>query len=126
MLTNITLVAAGVGVSVVPASMRDIHREDVFYAEARDAPQLAAPLNLVSRASARRTRWRSASCASPCGLARAGQSACSVSPCVGRQTRRRFSATETAKSSTSAKIVRTRIPANTVLMSKEPSAMWMR
>jgi DNA-binding transcriptional LysR family regulator len=49
MLTNITLVAAGVGVSVVPASMRDIHRDEVFYAEAKDAPQLAAPLNLVTR-----------------------------------------------------------------------------
>ena len=49
MLTNITLVAAGVGVSVVPASMRDIHPESVFYAEATDAPQLMAPLNLVSR-----------------------------------------------------------------------------
>jgi DNA-binding transcriptional LysR family regulator len=49
MLTNITLVAAGVGVSVVPASMRDIHREAVFYAEARDAPELSAPLNLATR-----------------------------------------------------------------------------
>ena len=49
MLTNITLVAAGVGISVVPASMKDIHREDVFYAEAKDAPQLVAPLNLVTR-----------------------------------------------------------------------------
>jgi DNA-binding transcriptional LysR family regulator len=49
MLTNITLVAAGVGVSVVPASMKDIHREAVFYAEARDAPELAAPLNLATR-----------------------------------------------------------------------------
>lgn len=49
MLTNIALVAAGVGVSVVPASMRDIHRGDVFYAEARDAPRLLAPLNLVTR-----------------------------------------------------------------------------
>jgi DNA-binding transcriptional LysR family regulator len=49
MLTNITLVAAGVGISVVPASMRDIHRQDVFYAEARDAPELAAPLNLATR-----------------------------------------------------------------------------
>ncbi|NJD29977.1 MAG: LysR family transcriptional regulator, partial [Chloroflexi bacterium] len=49
MLTNITLVAAGVGVSVVPASMREIHREAVFYAQATDAPQLAAPLNLVTR-----------------------------------------------------------------------------
>lgn len=49
MLTNITLVAAGVGVSVVPASMKDIHRDSVFYAEAKDAPQLMAPLNLVTR-----------------------------------------------------------------------------
>ncbi|MGE0356551.1 MAG: LysR family transcriptional regulator [Burkholderiales bacterium] len=49
MLTNITLVAAGVGVSVVPASMRDIHRDGVFYAEPSDAPQLMAPLNLVTR-----------------------------------------------------------------------------
>ena len=49
MLTNLTLVAAGVGVSVVPASMRDIHHEDVCYAEAADAPQLMAPLTLVSR-----------------------------------------------------------------------------
>lgn len=49
MLTNIALVAAGIGISVVPASMKDIHREAVFYAEARDAPQLDAPLNLVLR-----------------------------------------------------------------------------
>lgn len=50
MLTNLTLVAAGVGVTVVPASMKDIHREDVFYAQATDAPELTAPLTLVSRA----------------------------------------------------------------------------
>lgn len=50
MLTNVTLVAAGIGVTVVPSSMKDIHREDVFYAEAIDAPQLVAPLTLVSRA----------------------------------------------------------------------------
>lgn len=50
MLTNVTLVAAGVGVSVVPASMRDIHHEDVCYAQVEDAPQLTAPLTLVSRA----------------------------------------------------------------------------
>ena len=49
MLANLTLVAAGVGVSVVPASMRDIHRDAVFYAQARDAPQLVAPLSLVTR-----------------------------------------------------------------------------
>jgi DNA-binding transcriptional LysR family regulator len=49
MLTNVTLVAAGVGVSVVPASMRVVHAKDVFYATASDAPNLAAPLTLVTR-----------------------------------------------------------------------------
>jgi DNA-binding transcriptional LysR family regulator len=49
MLTNITLVAAGVGISAVPASMRDIHREGVAYLEARDTPKLRAPLNLMCR-----------------------------------------------------------------------------
>lgn len=49
MLTNITLVAAGVGVSAVPASMRDIHSEGVLYVEARDLPRLKAPINLVTR-----------------------------------------------------------------------------
>lgn len=49
MLTNLTLVAAGVGVTVVPASMQDIHREDIYYAEVADAPHLTAPLTLVSR-----------------------------------------------------------------------------
>ena len=48
MLTAITLVAAGVGVSAVPASMRDIHRVGVAYVEARGAG-LRAPLNLMSR-----------------------------------------------------------------------------
>lgn len=48
MLTNITLVAAGFGVSVVPASMQDIHRDAVFYGTPVDAPQLTAPLTLVS------------------------------------------------------------------------------
>jgi DNA-binding transcriptional LysR family regulator len=49
MLTNVTLVAAGVGVSAVPASMRVVHPKDVFYATASDAPQLSAPLNVVTR-----------------------------------------------------------------------------
>ena len=49
MLTNITLVAAGVGVSAVPASMREIHAAGVFYVEARDMPRLKAPINLVTR-----------------------------------------------------------------------------
>ncbi len=49
MLTNVTLVAAGVGVSAVPASMRVVHAKDVFYAAASDAPRLSAPLNVVTR-----------------------------------------------------------------------------
>ena len=49
MLTNLTLVAAGVGVSAVPASMRQFHGDDVFYARATDVPALTAPLNLVTR-----------------------------------------------------------------------------
>lgn len=48
MLTNVTLVAAGFGVSVVPASMQGIHADAVFYARARDAPGLVAPLTLVT------------------------------------------------------------------------------
>jgi DNA-binding transcriptional LysR family regulator len=49
MLTNVLLVAAGIGVSVVPASMRGIQGERVAYAVLRGAGRLAAPLTLVSR-----------------------------------------------------------------------------
>jgi DNA-binding transcriptional LysR family regulator len=50
MLTNISLVAAGAGVSVVPASMKDFHRESVVYCRIRGAkPRLVAPITLVSR-----------------------------------------------------------------------------
>jgi len=48
MLTNITMVAAGVGVSAVPASMREVHKEGVVYVEAKGA-KLTAPLSLVRR-----------------------------------------------------------------------------
>lgn len=48
MLTNILLVAAGVGVSVVPASMRGIQDELVDYLPLRGAGRLVAPLTLVS------------------------------------------------------------------------------
>ncbi len=48
MLTNILLVAAGVGASVVPASMRGIQESRVAYLPLRGAPRLAAPLTLVS------------------------------------------------------------------------------
>jgi DNA-binding transcriptional LysR family regulator len=50
MLTNVSLVAAGEGVSVVPASMRDIHRESVVYRRILGArPRLVAPLTLACR-----------------------------------------------------------------------------
>lgn len=50
MLTNVSLVAAGEGISVVPASMRDVHRESVVYCRMRDArPRLLAPITLVRR-----------------------------------------------------------------------------
>ncbi|MFG3694826.1 LysR family transcriptional regulator [Stutzerimonas stutzeri] len=50
MLTNVSLVAAGEGISVVPASMRDIHRESVVYRRVVGArPRLVAPLTLVCR-----------------------------------------------------------------------------
>jgi DNA-binding transcriptional LysR family regulator len=50
MLTNVSLVAAGEGVSIVPASMRDVHKESVVYCRIRDArPRLHAPITLVCR-----------------------------------------------------------------------------
>lgn len=49
MLTNVLLVASGVGVSVVPASMRGIQGELVAYLALRGAGRLAAPLTLVAR-----------------------------------------------------------------------------
>lgn len=50
MLTNISLVAAGAGISVVPASMKDFHRDSVVYCRIRNAkPRLVAPITLVSR-----------------------------------------------------------------------------
>ena len=50
MLTNISLVAAGAGISVVPASMKDFHRDSVVYCRIRNAqPHLVAPITLVSK-----------------------------------------------------------------------------
>jgi DNA-binding transcriptional LysR family regulator len=48
-LTDIALVAAGYGVSVVPASMAEIHMQSVLYCVAKDAPQLQAPLQVMTR-----------------------------------------------------------------------------
>ena len=47
MLTNINLVAAGVGVSVVPASMRTFHADSVAYCRLKDARGLHAPIMLA-------------------------------------------------------------------------------
>lgn len=48
MLTNINLVAAGAGVSVVPASMRGIHRDSVVYCRIQGAkPRLVAPITVL-------------------------------------------------------------------------------
>lgn len=50
MMTNLNLVAAGVGLSVVPTSMAGVHAAAVAYARLADGGQLDAPLTLVSRA----------------------------------------------------------------------------
>src|SRR6185436_15071961 len=50
MLLNISFVAAGVGVSVVPASMRGILHDKVVYCRLLGAePALVAPITLVCR-----------------------------------------------------------------------------
>jgi DNA-binding transcriptional LysR family regulator len=50
MLTNISLVAAGIGISAVPASMHGFHADSVVYCRIRDGgPGLSAPLSLVTR-----------------------------------------------------------------------------
>ena len=49
MLTAINLVAAGVGVSLVPASIREIGQPGIVYCPISDAPSLVAPLTLVYR-----------------------------------------------------------------------------
>jgi len=49
MLTSINLVAAGVGISLVPASIREIRQEGIVYCPILDAPSLVAPLTLVYR-----------------------------------------------------------------------------
>ena len=49
MLTNLLMVAAGVGVSVVPASMRGIQASLVAYVPLRGAAKLVAPLTVVYR-----------------------------------------------------------------------------
>jgi DNA-binding transcriptional LysR family regulator len=47
MLTNVNLVAAGAGVSIVPASMSEIGFQDVRYRRLRPEHALTAPLTLA-------------------------------------------------------------------------------
>jgi DNA-binding transcriptional LysR family regulator len=47
MLTNINLVAAGEGISMVPASMREVNLRQVVYRPVRTSPKLTAPLTLA-------------------------------------------------------------------------------
>jgi len=49
MLTNLLLVAAGVGLTVVPASMQGMHGELIAYFRLRSPTPLAAPMTLLSR-----------------------------------------------------------------------------
>jgi DNA-binding transcriptional LysR family regulator len=49
MMTNLNLVAAGAGVSIVPSSMRGIHAQAVAYRPLQDAARLRSPLTLVFR-----------------------------------------------------------------------------
>jgi DNA-binding transcriptional LysR family regulator len=49
MLISINLVAAGVGISLVPASLREVRQDGIAYCPVSDAPSLIAPLTLVSR-----------------------------------------------------------------------------
>jgi DNA-binding transcriptional LysR family regulator len=49
MLTSINLIVAGVGISLMPASMREIRQEGIVYCPVLDAPSLVAPLTLVYR-----------------------------------------------------------------------------
>jgi len=51
MLTNINLVAAGVGVSVVPASMSCFHQHAVVYSPMDGVKNVKAPITMVQHAS---------------------------------------------------------------------------
>ena len=52
MMSNLNLVAAGMGVSVVPASMRGAHPDAIVYCPLADGVRLDAPLTLVWRDNA--------------------------------------------------------------------------
>jgi DNA-binding transcriptional LysR family regulator len=46
-LSTLSLVAAGLGISIIPASMRHVEMAEVVYMEISDAPDLRAPLHLA-------------------------------------------------------------------------------
>ena len=48
-LSTLSLVAAGLGISIIPASMRHVELESVAYLNIEDAPELKAPLHLAYR-----------------------------------------------------------------------------
>lgn len=48
-LSTLSLVAAGLGISIIPASMRHVELESVAYLNIEDAPDLKAPLHLAYR-----------------------------------------------------------------------------
>ena len=48
-LSTLSLVAAGLGISIVPASMRHVQLEEVVYLNVDQAPGLRAPLHLAYR-----------------------------------------------------------------------------
>ena len=51
-VSTLNLVAAGLGVSIVPASMRRLHMDGVVYRRIKGLPQPKAPLNLAYRRDA--------------------------------------------------------------------------
>ncbi|WDZ95015.1 LysR family transcriptional regulator [Herbaspirillum sp. WKF16] len=48
-LSTLSLVAAGLGVSVIPASMTRVNAEGIVYLRLNDSPELKAPLHLAYR-----------------------------------------------------------------------------
>jgi len=46
-LSTLSLVAAGMGISIIPASMRHVVLDEVIYLDISDAPELRAPLYLA-------------------------------------------------------------------------------
>ena len=49
-LSTLNLVAAGLGISIVPASLRRLRLDGVVYRSLKDSPHLTAPINLAYRA----------------------------------------------------------------------------